>query len=70
MLGCGKNDWLKINYMKTPNVVFNGIGSFIPPRIITNEDFLQKEFYTEEGILFDVPNEEIIRKFEKITGIK
>lgn len=56
--------------MKTPNVVFNGIGSFIPPRIVKNEDFLNKEFYTEEGILFDVPNEEIIRKFEKITGIR
>lgn len=56
--------------MKTPNVVFNGIGSFIPPRIIKNDAFLHSNFYTEEGVPFDLSNEEIIQKFEKITGIK
>lgn len=56
--------------MKTPNVVFNGVGSYIPKNIVTNEDFLQHEFYTEEGQAFDIPNEEIIQKFEKITGIR
>ncbi len=56
--------------MRTPNVIFNGTGSYIPSNIVTNKDFLGHEFYTEEGKLFDISNEEIIRKFEKITGIQ
>ncbi|HET8860420.1 3-oxoacyl-ACP synthase III family protein [Marivirga sp.] len=56
--------------MKTPNVVFNGIGSYVPDKIIPNAHFLNHEFYMENGQPFDISNEEIIRKFEKITGIK
>ena len=56
--------------MKTPNVVFNGVGSYVPEKIVPNAHFLQHEFYMEDGTLFDIPNEEIIRKFEKITGIQ
>lgn len=56
--------------MKTPNVIFSGVGSYIPEQVVPNSDFLSHEFYTEEGKRFDIPNEEIIRKFEKITGIK
>lgn len=56
--------------MKTPNVVFNGIGSYVPENIVPNEHFLQHEFYMEDGKPFDIPNEEIIKKFEKITGIR
>ncbi len=56
--------------MKTPNVVFNGIGSYVPENIVPNEHFLKHEFYMENGEPFDIPNEEIIEKFEKITGIK
>ncbi len=56
--------------MKTPNVIFNGTGSYIPGNIVKNEDFLQHEFFTEEGVPFDINNEEIIKKFEKITGIR
>ncbi|MBK6266685.1 ketoacyl-ACP synthase III [Marivirga sp. S37H4] len=56
--------------MKTPNIIFNGTGSYIPSKIISNEDFLDHTFYTEDGKLFDISNEEIIRKFEKITGIQ
>jgi 3-oxoacyl-[acyl-carrier-protein] synthase-3 len=56
--------------MKTPNVVFNGIGSYVPENIVPNEHFLKHEFYMEDGKPFDIPNEEIIKKFEKITGIR
>ena len=56
--------------MKTPNVVFNGIGSYVPENIVPSEHFLNHEFYMEDGKPFDIPNEEIIKKFEKITGIK
>ncbi len=61
---------LKVEEMKTPNVIFNGTGSFIPDNIVKNEDFLQNSFFTEEGVPFEISNEEIIKKFEKITGIQ
>lgn len=56
--------------MKTPNIVFNGIGSYVPENIVPNAHFLNHEFFMEDGKPFDIPNEEIIKKFEKITGIK
>jgi 3-oxoacyl-[acyl-carrier-protein] synthase III len=55
--------------MKHPNVVFNGTGSYIPEKEVKNDAFLQHEFYTEEGALINDSNENIISKFEKITGI-
>ncbi|MCX5801789.1 MAG: ketoacyl-ACP synthase III [Candidatus Eisenbacteria bacterium] len=46
-----------------------GTGSYIPPRRVLNNDFLQHQFCDSQGILLDRPNEEIVRKFEQITGI-
>jgi 3-oxoacyl-[acyl-carrier-protein] synthase-3 len=46
-----------------------GTGSCIPARHVPNTDFLQNEFYGENGVKFDRPNEEIIEKFQAITGI-
>jgi len=51
-------------------VVFDGIGSYVPPRVVKNEDFMDAEFYQENGERFSDDNAVIIRKFEKITGIK
>jgi len=56
--------------MKTPNVVFNGIGSYVPNNVVPNQSFLNHDFFMESGEHFDIPNAEIISKFEKITGIK
>ncbi len=56
--------------MKHPNIVFNGTGSYIPERIVTNAEFLDMAFYTESGEPFPDNNENIIAKFEKITGIR
>lgn len=53
-----------------PNVIINGVGSCIPDRIVKNEDFLNHEFYQENGEPFAYTNEVIIKKFEQITGIK
>jgi 3-oxoacyl-[acyl-carrier-protein] synthase-3 len=47
-----------------------GSGSFIPPKKILNQDFLDNKFYDSNGELFQTPNQEIIKKFESITGIK
>lgn len=56
--------------MSMPKVVINGVGSCIPEKVVPNEDFLNAEFYQENGEPFPDENAVIIRKFEKITGIK
>ncbi len=52
------------------NVIINGVGSYIPEQVIPNSHFLDSEFYQEDGTPFPDENHVIIRKFEKITGIK
>lgn len=49
--------------------VIIGHGSFIPPRVIKNDFFLNKEFYDESGQKIERPQEEIIQKFQDITEI-
>ena len=49
--------------------VIRGTGSYLPNRIVRNEDFLDSEFYESTGAKFERPTEEIIKKFEQITGI-
>ena len=49
--------------------IITGTGSYIPAEIIPNEYFLKQDFY-EDKKKIEAPNEEIIRKFEEITGIK
>jgi 3-oxoacyl-[acyl-carrier-protein] synthase-3 len=51
-------------------VKITGVGSYIPNVIRKNEDFLNHKFYTPDGQGFDDHPEEIIKKFEAITGIK
>lgn len=50
--------------------VIAGTGSYIPSKVVKNEDFLKNVFYDTDGTRFIQSNEEIIKKFEKITGIK
>ncbi len=47
-----------------------GSGSYIPTRKIVNADFLNNIFLDRDGTLLEKQNEDIIRQFEKITGIK
>jgi 3-oxoacyl-[acyl-carrier-protein] synthase-3 len=49
--------------------IIRGTGSYLPDRIVRNEDFLDSEFYDSSGAKFEQPTEEIIKKFEQITGI-
>ena len=49
--------------------VIVGTGSYIPPVRVHNNDFLKHQFYDSKGISLDQSNEELIRKFEQITGI-
>jgi 3-oxoacyl-[acyl-carrier-protein] synthase III len=50
--------------------IVSGTGSYIPPIVIKNEHFLKNEFYDQKGNKIELPNEEIISKFEAITDIR
>ncbi|OGC96173.1 MAG: 3-oxoacyl-ACP synthase [candidate division Zixibacteria bacterium RBG_16_53_22] len=54
---------------ETTYSVITATGSYIPPREISNEDFLRHEFLDSDGGKFEKSNEEIIGKLEEITGI-
>ncbi len=50
--------------------LITGTGSYIPEKIIGNEDFLGNEFYDINGKKLVKANQEIIEKFFEITTIK
>ncbi|MEL6670912.1 MAG: ketoacyl-ACP synthase III [Bacteroidota bacterium] len=50
--------------------VISASGRYIPPKIVSNEDFLSHEFLSPKGESFDKTPQEIIKKFEEITTIK
>ncbi len=50
--------------------VIKGTGAYIPPKRVTNEDFLKNEFYNQNGEKLEKENSEIIRKFYEITEIE
>ncbi len=50
--------------------VIIGTGSYIPERIVKNEDFHSHVFYEPNGKILDKPIKEVTDKFEEITGIK
>jgi len=49
--------------------IIRATGSYLPNRIVRNEDFLDSEFFDLTGSKFEKPTAEIIKKFEQITGI-
>jgi len=55
--------------MKSIYSIIKGTGSYVPPRRVKNEDFLDKEFYEADGTKINKNNQEIIDKFIKITTI-
>ena len=58
-----------LEYMSYQNTIITGMGSFIPTKIVKNEDFINKEFYSEKKERLENSGEEIIKKFHEITGI-
>lgn len=52
------------------HIKITGIGSYIPDKIATNDAFRNHRFYTEDGERYRQENEDIIKKFKAITGIK
>ena len=52
------------------NIKITGTGSYIPEIIQDNSKFLDRNFFDNEGNRIETKNEEIIEKFQKITGIR
>jgi len=50
--------------------VIVGTGSYIPEKIVKNDEFLNHRFYNSNKERINKTNEEIIFKFEEITGIQ
>jgi 3-oxoacyl-[acyl-carrier-protein] synthase-3 len=51
-------------------IKITGIGSYIPERTISNTDFSEHVFLNEDGSPFAYPNDVVVNKFKKITGIE
>lgn len=49
--------------------IIKSTGSFIPDRVISEDDFINSSFYNEKYDLIKDDNKKIIKKLEKITGI-
>ena len=49
--------------------VITGTGSYIPPHIKTNQDFVNQAFYGEDHQPLTTPATEIVEKFKDITGL-
>ena len=50
--------------------VITGTGSYIPPTVVTNEDFVKHVFYADSNTPLTTGIQQIVEKFEQITGIK
>ncbi|MBU2018037.1 MAG: 3-oxoacyl-ACP synthase III family protein [Bacteroidetes bacterium] len=56
--------------MNITNVMITGTGSYVPNRVVTNQDFAKNLFFDEGGKAFETSHEEIAEKFKMITGIE
>jgi len=64
------DDNKRMNTVRTiTNSIIVGTGSYIPEKIVPNSHFQNNEFYDVDRKPFSKTNEEIIEKFEEITGI-
>jgi len=49
--------------------IITGVGSYIPTVVKSNDEFIQHRFFAEDYNIIATPGDEVVRKFEKITGI-
>jgi len=52
------------------NTLITGTGSYVPSKIVKNQDFINQDFYSEKNEKLESSGEEIIEKFHDITGIR
>ncbi|WP_035804760.1 3-oxoacyl-ACP synthase III family protein [Lunatimonas lonarensis] len=55
---------------KRVSAVITGSGRYIPERVVSNDDFLGAEFYSESGVPIQKETAEVVKTLQKITGIK
>ena len=65
-----KSDIKNSKIMMNKNIVITGTGSYIPPIVVTNEDFAKNKFYDTGGVQFEASQEDIAEKCKAITGIE
>lgn len=53
-----------------PNSIITATGSYLPSKKITNDYFLERDFYNADGNKLERTNAEIVNKLLEITGIK
>ena len=56
--------------MSFKNILITGTGSYVPSRVVKNEDFAVNQFFDVEGVAFAEPHAQISEKFRAITGIE
>lgn len=56
--------------MKRIYSVIRGTGSYVPTKVVNNEDFKSNTFFEKEGQKIDSETGDIIQKFTEITDIK
>ncbi|MFO7978406.1 MAG: ketoacyl-ACP synthase III [Bacteroidales bacterium] len=49
--------------------MITGTGSYVPQQVIKNEEFVGQAFYEKDGQRIESPGQDIVQKFEDITGI-
>ncbi|WP_430812010.1 MULTISPECIES: 3-oxoacyl-ACP synthase III family protein [unclassified Carboxylicivirga] len=49
--------------------VATGTGSYVPPVVKANADFIKNTFYNEDGTVIAAEGQDIVEKFEQITDI-
>ncbi|MBW2369430.1 MAG: ketoacyl-ACP synthase III [Deltaproteobacteria bacterium] len=52
------------------NSIITATGSYLPPDVILNDQFLNSSFFSEDGNRLERSNPDIINKLAEITGIK
>lgn len=53
-----------------PNSMIAATGCYIPSEVIANAHFLDREFFSQDGVRLEKPNSEIVQKLHSITGIR
>lgn len=49
--------------------IITGTGSYIPEEIVSNKNFAQHSFYAEDNTRIETDPQEVVEKFQQITGI-
>ena len=60
----------KNNVNRTFRTIITGAGSYIPDRVVPNDEFINRSFLGKDGTPFEKSNRETILKFSEITGIE